>query len=491
MKTVLITAFVLPAAVACGQMLDPSFGTGGMTTFDAGGQEAPTSAALMDDGRIVVAGWTNTALFLLRYTLNGQLDPSFGVNGVVMPTEGSGITTKAWDVVVLADGRIIVAGSISSSGLIHFLVRRYLSNGDLDMSFGSSGQWVSSWSDIEEPRGIVLQSDGKILLCGRTTLSGQRGCVVRLDVDGTLDTSFGSSGMFQFPIASPISFAWSMALQTDGKVLVTGDSNWGDDAWCLRLTTDGVLDGPFGTAGLITITDANNYDSGFRLLSRADGTFFWMVWRSNTMSNGEVDLYHVDNDGGYLPYGPSIGAPLATGNEAYSMHLDAADRLLVFGDELIGTSNSLFLARNAATGDPDASFGTNGALQDLGSIVGAYCREMMVRPDGDVVLLADRHDGPTTDVLLMQYTGIPAGIPTNAAEALVSVTDLSDASFLIHSSGPPIDHIRVCDGLGRAVLEQEGDGDEMMIDLHDLPSGWYFASLMIAGGRIDRKMLRP
>jgi uncharacterized delta-60 repeat protein len=104
--------------------LDPSFGSGGKVTtaFGSGGEAAPTAAALLPDGKIVLVGWMskypNWAFALARYRVDGRLDASFSVDGKVTTSFRKLARTPdnrlhqdaAWAVAIQRDGKIVAAG---------------------------------------------------------------------------------------------------------------------------------------------------------------------------------------------------------------------------------------------------------------------------------------------------------------------------------------------------------------------------------------------
>jgi uncharacterized delta-60 repeat protein len=100
------------------------------------------------------------------------LDTTFGGNGVVTTTIGSGAGSSA--VAVQPDSKVVVAGSSSnSSGILHFTVIRYNTDGSLDPAFGTGGVAVIPLSNntnapyaADDAYAVAIEPDGKILAAG-------------------------------------------------------------------------------------------------------------------------------------------------------------------------------------------------------------------------------------------------------------------------------------------------------------------------------------
>jgi uncharacterized delta-60 repeat protein len=164
---------VLSQAFGAPGDLDPTFGNGGkVTTAIGSGNDRGSSVALQSDGKIVVAGYSdngsNYDFALMRYTVAGALDAGFGDGGKVT-TSISSSYDFGHSVAVQSDGKIVVAGY---SGGIYpanadFALARYTAAGALDTSFGSGGKVITPiGSAYDEGRSVAVQSDGKIVVAG-------------------------------------------------------------------------------------------------------------------------------------------------------------------------------------------------------------------------------------------------------------------------------------------------------------------------------------
>src|SRR5574341_291010 len=152
--------------------------------------------------------------------LAGELDSSFGGNGIVITSIDSRSDANA--VVVQPDGKIVVAGSASDGITSRIVLARYQPDGSLDHSFSPSGIVQTSIDSSSSASAMVLQPDGTILVTGSASDgTTSRIVLARYQPDGSLDHSFGLSGIVQTSIDSSSS-ASAMVLQPDGTILVTG-----------------------------------------------------------------------------------------------------------------------------------------------------------------------------------------------------------------------------------------------------------------------------
>jgi uncharacterized delta-60 repeat protein len=190
--------------------LDSTFGTGGIFTTNYTQYDATivTAAAIQSEGKIVLGGSNPGGAALARLNTNGTLDSSFGSGGIVNNTFGADGPVMA--VVIQPDGKILAY----ASGFFGGSVGRFNSDGSVDTTFGSGGFAVSK--SLGSGPGILsvmaLQADGKILVTGA-------GLIGRYTSTGQLDTTFGSGGSGIAALNSVIASA--IAVQSDGKILVT------------------------------------------------------------------------------------------------------------------------------------------------------------------------------------------------------------------------------------------------------------------------------
>ncbi len=245
--------------------------------------DAATSAGIQANGKLVVAGYysENNGTYgigfaLARFKSNGTIDSTFGSGGVVRTyisnTDSS--VDLAHAMAIQSDGKIIVAGTsyepfnYNLLGVTEVALARYDTNGTLDNTFGTNGTVRTSLpggGQDDEVLSVAIQSDGKILTGGYSitstgpylNLGSTQFAVARFNSNGSLDNTFGNSGVAMTYIAGGDSVddqASAIALQLDRKVVLAGNtysaSGTGKYAFAVaRFNSNGTLDNTFGTNG--------------------------------------------------------------------------------------------------------------------------------------------------------------------------------------------------------------------------------------------------
>ena len=246
--------------------------------FSAANNEKCYAGALQSDDKILVGGWVYTSgangwdLALARVNpSDGTLDTSFGSGGkVIHNAGGGGELITAID--VQDDGKILVAGTTNSAGTNDFFVARYTSAGALDTSFSGDGIHIFDMGAVDYLQGMDLQSDGKIVVGG---YSGNDWAIARLTTAGAMDTSFGGGDGITVTNFGGTEEASEVIVASDGKILLGGYTNasGGYDMALVRYTSAGVLDTNFGGGDGVT---THNFGGG----SPPTGTSCWSAPRS-------------------------------------------------------------------------------------------------------------------------------------------------------------------------------------------------------------------
>lgn len=151
--------------------LDPRFGVGGVVGIDLGPHTSPSAIALQSGGSILVGGTDDASgIFLARYDRSGRLDQSFGTSDVVRSRVANGLA----DLRVESDGGIVVLGEQAVAVGSRWVVARFDRNGSPDASFGRQGSVVTkvSTSEFGTPLRLLPSPQGKLLAVGSLMQSG-------------------------------------------------------------------------------------------------------------------------------------------------------------------------------------------------------------------------------------------------------------------------------------------------------------------------------
>ena len=261
---------------------------------------------ILDSGKIMILGNFQVLqqLFMARYNSDGSVDTSFGTNGFTTfsaPENYYGI--RAVDFFQQSDEKIIVGISImsQSAGYADFGLIRFQSNGQLDLSFATDG---FVFTDIgvpnvhDLPNTLKLQPDGKILLAGS---AGSKFAIVRYNSNGSLDTTFNTTGIASVTVGGAYRECTDIEIEPNGKIVLAGYI--GDDFASVRYKTDGTLDTAYGTNGVFKIDFGTaSYDYGSSIIRQPDGQFVMAGWTSHFCTNRGFALtrFSSPNTGGDL-----------------------------------------------------------------------------------------------------------------------------------------------------------------------------------------------
>lgn len=253
---------------------DPAFGSGGhvILDFDERG-DAATGILLPGDGSIVVTGTAAVAptgvsdynLAAVRLTEAGQVDPAFGTGGRTV-VNVAGPSDQGFASALQPDGKILVAGRVAISGGTDpdVGVIRLNVDGTLDDTFGSDGILRPVTDGWDEAADVLVQPDGGIVLLVHT--GGGAVTLARYLADGSSDIDFGAGGEVFQPRAT---IARAIALQADGSIVAAASGS--QDFLLFRVSGDGVLDSSFGEDGLIRVDFFGGSDSPAAVEVLADG----------------------------------------------------------------------------------------------------------------------------------------------------------------------------------------------------------------------------
>jgi uncharacterized delta-60 repeat protein len=218
--------------------LDKSFGSGGKVTTDFGGEDVAYAIAIQSDSKLVVAGLAfnggtgSTEFALARYNPDGSLDQAFGAGGK-QTTDFFGKACSAFSVALQPDGKIVAAGYATlgnSVSTFDFALARYNPDGSLDQTFGAGGkQTTDFFGDADDAGSVAIQADGKIVVAGAASHGSSTGdlALARYNPDGTLDQTFGPSGLRTTNLqghSDDNDRARAVAIQPDGNIVVAGET---------------------------------------------------------------------------------------------------------------------------------------------------------------------------------------------------------------------------------------------------------------------------
>ena len=325
---------------------------------------------------------------------NGSLDSTFDGDGLVTTAIGN-YHDEARAVAIQPDGNILVVGSFGTSNGDDFFVARYNPDGSLDASFDFDGIVTTDFGASEVPMAMAIQPDWKIVVVGYSEIGpfngGAKIAVARYNTDGSLDSSFSADGKAVTDLNSSHELATSVAVQTDGKIVLTGYKNVGindNDIVLLRYTSDGSLDPTFDGDGMVSTevgTGSDEFASSIAI--QPDGKIL-IGGRAYNGSDTDLALLRFDSAGNLDP-GFDVDGKVITdfgvGSERGGFVALQPDGKIVLG----GYSEDRFLvARYSNTGALDPSFDLDGKTSTAypGMLNSPTASDLVLQSNGKIVI---------------------------------------------------------------------------------------------------------
>src|SRR3954470_1394584 len=256
--------------------------------------------------------------------------------------------------------------------------------GDLDPSFGMGGKTVTRFFnnggiEINYPRAIALQPDGKMIVAGRaySSQTGDDFAIARYNPDGTLDAGFGSNGLVRTDFFGLTDQAMGVAVLPDGKIIAGGFAvvgfinNQADAAFALaRYNSNGTLDAAFGSGGKVTTNFFDSLDEAFAMVLQPDGKIVLAGFVTQGIDNGErydfaVVRYQPDGslDATFGNGGKTFTDFAGRGDRAYWAALQPDGKIVLAGVAYGVTTDADFaLARYNTNGTLDITFNGTGKI---------------------------------------------------------------------------------------------------------------------------------
>lgn len=291
-----------------------------------------------------------------------------------------------------------------------FLTAAHAAPGDLDASFGANGLVQTTAGGMGfYPSAAQLQSDGKYIVVGTyNTGSGNGSSLVRFNADGTVDNTFGDNGEVLLPL-NVISFARSIIITQQGDYLVAGEyrvpfeppiaSNKSrasltvnfptTNAVMLRVLSDGSIDGTFADGGALSFS-FGGHESRFVKVKLTPGgdiiafgggfdydTFTSKVGVAKFSSNGINDETFGNN---------GVSTFSFNNNDSASTGELTSDGKIVMGVIASDCCTTAFgVARLNADGSMDTDFSGDGKYSFTFSGQNSYLRDIFITPDNKII----------------------------------------------------------------------------------------------------------
>jgi uncharacterized delta-60 repeat protein len=371
--------------------LDPSFATGGkyVSSFSGTSMFGP-DVAIAPDGKIVVAGkhfnGADDDFALLTLSATGTVERSAAI------AFSSGKNEDAKAVLALGDGRVVIGGEGNAGSYAQHGLMRFLANGSLDTTFGTGGKVSIDFGRLSHLHGMVEQLDGKVVIVGDSYggPNTTKLAMARINVNGSLDTTFGSAGLVQVTYGDTTN-GHAVVIDAEGKLTVGGyleNATRSPSSACFvaRFTTAGVPDTSFGTNGSTVVQIGGNAFDNYcqHLVMQTDGKTV-IAGSIVRLGAGDFAMARFTTTGQLDPSfdGDGIVTTAFTGGSEAAPVLLQPDGKLVLGGQAAGR---FALARYTSSGTLDPTFGQAGTVTfPFGPGVDDQIKSLALQPDGKIV----------------------------------------------------------------------------------------------------------
>lgn len=424
---------------------------------------------------------------------------------------GSGYLENCNGSIVLSNSKSMIIGqvdyqqnNISYQGGIHItrkaiLMQRFNSTGNPDTSINSFGKITIDIGYAEEFQAIK-EWNNKLYACGYSqTLENQskKLLIAKLNLDGTLDTSFNSNGYKTIDF-SGFENSFDLVIQSDGKILVISKSTNTQNKFVIhRLNTDATLDNTFGVNGVSEII-INNFGTAFpkKIQLQNDGkivvagtfyennnTYKYAIIKLN--QNGTIDTSFANN-GRYISL---IGN--ASGGKLTSLKLLENNKILTAGN--LSGNSGIGLVRLNSNGTLDNTFGSNGiSTITNNNVTNVNVGDFIIKPDNKIIIVGTAKANAPNNKLQIFVSQINN---SNSVLSTIETTNNTKISIYpnpaketIYLSNIEETEYEIYDIIGKSIIK--GKIIENHINVNSLPKGIYVLKLKTRGNIINKKFIK-
>lgn len=360
-------------------------------------QAQANACALQSDGKIIAAGYAVendiNQFCIARYITSGDLDITYNSTGTI--TTAIGTNAQALGLVIQPfDDKTVVAGYAVQNNNSQVAIARYTIDGILDTTFNSTGIVTTTIGDGATATAIAIDSNNKLVIVGVTNQLGQQQfLLIRYNSDGSKDTTFGNEGVVSTQIDNSAR-ASAIAIQSDGKIVVGGfssDGINGEQFTLARYATDGNLDTTFGMNGIV-ITDIGSQSHIKSIVIQSDGA---IVVSGFTDNNYCIARYLTNGtlDTSFNFTGIIVKA-FGSQAQINAIAIDSNNNIIGTGF----TDNKLLIARYISSGSLDTAF--NGTGENTLFFENTNVANALALPLNDNIVVAGFADN---DYLVARY----------------------------------------------------------------------------------------
>lgn len=373
--------------------------------------------------------------FIFSFILNGQnshLDNSFGINGSVIKNL-SNAGNNIYDALIQPDGKLVVTGSNNNGYQTNNILARYNANGSSDNTFGNNGKVITQFSSSYNiAYSLGIQSDGKIITAGVVNNGFYNDIgIARYNSNGTLDNTFGTAGKVIFSLSGNI-VTKKLAIQSDGKIVLAATSYLGIDAdvMLLRFDSNGSIDNSFGNGGSVSI-DIDNFSNDEAKCLVIHNNKIIVGANANSGFSSDCALLMFNSNGSLdFSFGNNGIATydfsgMGMSDDIADLKITNSNKIIICGSTDIGNFNQdIFLSRLFQNGAIDNSFGIGGISIIDNASNNDQASSLAFLPNGNIAITGNTSSNIDTDYLTTKCDSIGNLITSFGNSGIVS-TDFS------------------------------------------------------------------
>ncbi len=333
---------------------------------------------------------SNFDFAVVRYNTDGTIDSSFGNNGLATTNIGTGDYCQS--VTIQSDGKIVVTGYSNNGSDFDFSVVRYNADGSLDNNFSDDGKIITNIGLNDYGQSVAIQSDDKIVVAGGSyNGSNMSFAIVRYNADGSLDNTFNDDGIITTNIGTSNDDGKSVAIQSNGKIVVAGKSYNGSnyDFAVVRYNIDGSLDDTFSGDGKTTTAIGSEEDGSCSVAIQSDGKIVAAGYSHNSISNNDFAIVRYNTDGSldntFSGDGKATTDINADHDYGYSVAIQPDGKIVMAGENYNGSVYDFAVIRYNADGSLDNTFSSDGIVTTAIEVSDDFCKSVDIQSDGKIV----------------------------------------------------------------------------------------------------------
>ena len=426
-------------------------------------------------------GFFYLQFFLICFSVNAQnnwvFDQSFGDNGIKRINFGENYDDIPNDLLLMPNGKILVAGKSDHNGSYFIALTQLLPNGQLDTAnFGDSGKVSLQFSFRDYANAIGLQPDGKILLTGAQAVSNAGGRITpslyRFNADGSLDTTFADSGsaVYRFKVDYSGEM-YGVKVLSDGNILIAGYRTGLGAFGLMRFNSDGGRDLSFGDEGEAVLPFVATFRPIACLFLGDSAVVMATVAFANGMS--QFALAMMDRFGNPVSTFGDNGIVLTEKDGKYnysggeSLLLTNDGKILLSGTTPDSGPTNFIVGRFLLDGTIDPTFGNNGWAEIHFAENFDICYDMKVDSQGRILLVGGVSVGyGMAGLARLNSDGTPDTTFAPDGKFILDLNNNSGTHYLTHCI--PLDN---GDILAAGYDFHSNSGDFMVTRLTQNPTG--------------------